>query len=140
MVTEADLVGAWHAAGQDRVEPDGRVIPIIPASAPGRIMYTAEGWMSVVATSGSPVAKGEPTSLTEAERAAAATACTAYTGRWELKDGQLLHHIDAAIFPAWAGQSRVRIPSIQDGLLTLTMLPDATGAVGRVYWRRAVRG
>jgi hypothetical protein len=137
MVTATDLFGAWNAAGQDRLNPDGTITQLIPASAPGRIMYTPEGFMSVVATNGTPLPTTEPTTLTEAQRAAAAMACTAYTGRWELKDGQLFHHIDAAVFPAWIGQSRIRIPKIDGDLLTLTMLPDPTGAVGRVYWRRA---
>ncbi len=137
MITEAELIGAWDAAGQDRLGPDGRVSGAVGATAPGRIIYTAEHQMMVLAITSEDLPKAAPEQLDERARAAIASACTAYAGRWELTGDQLLHHIDIAIFPAWMNSTRVRFPSLSGDLLTLTTLPEADGSVSRIYWRRA---
>jgi hypothetical protein len=137
MITEAELIGAWNAAGQDRLGPDGRVTGAVGAGAPGRIIYTAEHQLMVISITSDDLARAPAEQLDEAARAAIASACTAYAGRWELVGERLLHHIDIAIFPAWMGTTRVRFPSLAGDLLTLTTLPEADGSVTRIYWRRA---
>ncbi len=137
MISEAELVGAWNAAGQDRLGPDGRVSGAVGAAAPGRIIYTEGHQLMVISVARDDLPAAPAERLDEAALAAVARACTAYAGRWELVGERLLHHIDIAIFPAWMGTTRVRFPSLAGDLLTLTTLPEADGCVTRIYWRRA---
>jgi hypothetical protein len=136
MIEPSDLVGAWRSAGQDLLHQDGSISHPMGTAPAGRIIYTADGHVMVISLGQRDVPATDPASLTEAQRAACADGCIAYSGRYRFHGEQLLHQIDLAIFPAWMGQTRVRIPSLEGDKLTLTMLPDAEGAIGRVYWVR----
>ncbi len=136
MITEAQLIGDWSAAGQAQFSPDGTLLKSVPAGAPGRIIYTPDHHVMVVSVEAIALPQGDPDGLSDAEAAAAARACTAYSGRWELEGDRLLHHIDIALFPAWAGKTRVRFPSLDGDLLTFKTLPDSSGVVTHIYWRR----
>ena len=135
MITREQLIGAWRSGGSDLLHPDGTVSHVMHPR-PGRIMYTACGHMCVVSGFADGVPNQEPAQLTDAQKAAAAEACVAYSGRWELDGEQLLHTIDVAIFPAWIGSTRVRFPSIEGNRMTYRTLPDAAGNTPRIYWLR----
>ena len=52
----------------------------------------------------------------------------AFAGRYELRDGRIWHHLEAATFPTWAGTVQVREFELTD--MSLTLVP-AAAADGR---------
>ncbi len=139
VITRAQLIGAWRSGGSDLLHPDGSVSHVLPPS-PGRIMYTEDGHMCVVSGFAAEVPAQEPGQLSTAQKAAAAEACTAYSGRWELQGERLLHFIDVAIFPAWVGTTRIRFPLISGDRMTYRTLPNPDGSTPRIYWLREAAG
>ena len=77
-----------------------------------------------------------PAKMTAEEKAKAADSCTAYTGRFEVKNGAVWHHVEAAIFPAWTGKTRVRHASLEGKRMTFVTEPNPDGSVSHIYWDR----
>ena len=49
----------------------------------------------------------------------------AFAGRYELRDGRIWHHLEAATFPNWAGTVQGREFELTD--MSLTLVPAAVG-------------
>jgi Lipocalin-like domain len=132
---KGDIVGAWRSGGQKVFAADGSLKSSRGPSA-GYIVYTPEGVMIVVSTSTEGVCAADPARMSLAEKAAAADNCTAYCGRYEFSNGVVLHHVEAAIFPAWVGKTRVRHASLDGRRMTFVTEPAADGSVSHIYWDR----
>ena len=66
----------------------------------------------------------------------ATRAVTCYAGRYELKDGEVHHHVEMALNPNMIGQTMIRRVHFDGPNLTLSARPDAQGQVRRIKWRR----
>jgi hypothetical protein len=133
-MTNDDLVGVWSAAGDEN--NGGRR---------ARIMYTLDGYMAVVSTPADRKPVDETTARMDldaanpTQRAEAAAGCVAYSGRFEVIDDVVHHHIEVALNPNLVGQTRTRRIELDGDNLTLCTLPDASGRVDRIHWRRVPR-
>lgn len=104
------LAGAWELRAWER--------PAAPHTVPrafvGRLVYTRDGWMSVVIHPKGRPAKGAPNPLDapQEEAAEAARGAIAYAGRYRVwqEDGTwwVEHDVEASLFPAWAPDSAGR--------------------------------
>jgi Lipocalin-like domain len=135
-VIAEDLVGAWISLGREVTAPDGSKKLFGPEEAPGHLIYTADGFMAALTTGHAGVPDREVGTLTIAEMAAAAAGCVAYFGRYEVKDGTVLHHVTTALFPAWVGKTRLRAAMLDGDRLTYTLAPETDGTVTRILWQR----
>ena len=72
-----------------------------------------------------------PEELVEATRSV-----TCYAGHYELKDGEVHHHVEMALNPNLIGQTMVRRVQIDGANLTLSAMPDAQGRTRRIRWRK----
>lgn len=135
-VVAGDLVGAWLSLGREVETADGSKTSFGAEDSPGHLIYSADGYMAALSTEHAGIPDREPGTLTIAEMAKAAAGCVAYFGRWEVKDGTVYHHVMTAIFPAWQGQTRLRIATLDGDRLTYTLAPDAEGTVTRILWQR----
>ncbi len=139
-MTRDDLVGVYRQIGEDIVSGDGVVTDGGPRAS--QIVYTADGYVTVVSTRADRRRPAEPAprvdinGLSEAERAAAAADVVAYAGRYELRDGSVFHHIEMALNPGAVGTSVERQVHIDGPDLTLSTVPDAAGGHRRIRWRR----
>ncbi len=130
-----DIVGTWRGGGQKVFNKNGS-LKSARGPTPGFIQYSADGYMMVVSTDPDGVSAADPANMTDAEKAKAADGCTAYTGKFEVKDGVVFHHVEAALFPAWTGKTRVRHASIEGRRMTFVTEPGPDGSVSHIYWDR----
>jgi hypothetical protein len=136
-----DIVGVYRQLGEEVVDAAGKVIHS-DSNRSSQIMYSADGYVGVVSTPGGrkPLANaGGRTDLGDAtaqELAEATRSVTCYAGRYELKDGEVHHHVEMALSPNLVGQTLIRRVHIVGPDLTLSARPDAQGQVRRILWRR----
>ncbi len=63
----------------------------------------------------------------------------AYSGRYELKDGTIVHHVEVSLFPHWVGLPQVRHYEFRDNQLTLRTPLINSGrqrVVAQLRWER----
>jgi hypothetical protein len=114
----SDVVGAWRlvewtASNGEKVRhPSG-------ADAVGRILYSADGFMSAFLAA----ADGSSRSL-------------AYSGTWELRGTEeVVHRVSLATVPSFVGTDLVRFVTWEGDDLVLTT-PPRDGWVNVLRWRR----
>ena len=107
-----------------------------------QIMYSADGYVGVVST---PSGRKKTSALagrtdlggaTPEELAEATRTVTCYAGRYEVKDGEVHHHVEMALSPNLIGSTLIRRVHFDGPNLTLSARPDAQGQVRRILWRR----
>ncbi len=139
-MTADDLVGVYRQLGEDFVDASGAVTQGEPRLS--QIMYSTDGYVSVVSTpAGRPrisetASRVDLSAATAEDRAAAASHVICYAGRFEVKDGKVFHRIEMSLNPNAAGTTLVRRIHIDGPDLTLSTEPDANGGYRRIRWRR----
>jgi hypothetical protein len=131
-----DLIGTWRGGGQKVFNRDGGVKDAIGPEAPGYLVYTAEGYMMVISTDPRGLPSGDPSKLSTAEKAKCADACVSYFGKYDVTNGDVLHHVEVALFPGWMGKTRVRHATLEGKRMTFITDPDADGCVSHIYWEK----
>jgi hypothetical protein len=141
MVTKADMVGVYRQTGEEIVDAAGKVIHS-DSNRSSQIMYSADGYVGVVSTPSNrkkpPGAAGRTdlTGATPDELVEVTRSVTCYAGRFELKDGEVHHHVEMALNPNLVGQTMIRRVHFDGPNLTLAARPDAQGQIRRILWRR----
>ena len=124
------LLGAWKLISAPvRMEDTGEVTEPLGPNPRGFAIFAPNGRMMVVLTAGG---RAPPTS--DAESAALFNAMTAYTGRFEVHQNQVLFKIDAAWQPAWENTELLRFFELEGDRLTLrTAVQEHPAAPGRKF-------
>jgi hypothetical protein len=130
-IKDAGIVGTWRFISMEARSPRGEVISPYGENIFGRLIYTAEGLMSVLLmnpdrprfTSDDPMA-GTTDEIESAYRGFDAY-CGTYTIDKETKT--VTHHIQASKFPNWIGTDQVRSFELRDGRLILKADIDTRG-------------
>lgn len=119
-----DPTGSWYLVEWTSTSADsGETTHPMGEDAEGRIIYTADGRMSA--------------HLMRREREGTGyDEYISYTGSWELRGDEVVHHVELATYPDWPGTDLVRTVEWHDGDLVLTT-PPRKGWVSRLRWRRA---
>ncbi len=137
MTSLADsLIGTWRLERWEIVYEDGRP-PECPlgADAEGFLIYTADGHVSAT------LARRSRPRLADDDgaKARAYEAYFGYAGRYEVRDGAVVHHIAIAPDPALTGATTLRNAVLDGDRLTLSGPDFAAGSPRshRILWRRA---
>jgi hypothetical protein len=136
-VSASDLIGAWRLESWSFVHDDGSP-PAFPmgTNAQGIIIYTAGGEVSATLMRRGRAARSP---ASDGEKAQAFGESFAYAGRYEVRDGAVLHSIEIATDPALIGITSTRHIQLDGDRLVLSG-PDFTSGTGRtqkIEWRRA---
>ena len=136
-----DLTGTWTLAAWRRVAEDGSVSHPLGDDASGLLVYTGNGRMSVVlAAAGRPkIDTGDPLGGEVQARADAYSTCLAYFGTYEVRDDEVVHHVETALFPNWSGVEQVRPFTLEGNELVLRTPPmqtDGGTVVNELAWER----
>jgi len=118
-----ELVGTWKFLNYVRTDPStGLTVNIFGRHPRGWLIYTVEGRMMVIVVPESrrPLAKDE-------DRIEHHKQMVAYTGRYTIADGKVIHHVDAAWNEAWIGTDIVRSYKIIGDRLIITTAPTKYG-------------
>ncbi len=133
-ISPDDLVGVWTLETTYTEDQDGKQVMIMGDNPQGRIMYTADGYMSAMTGQGE---RQLPANASDADKAAAFDSFMSYSGRWSLSGNVVRHEIDHATDPNWVGGTRERTIDHQGDRMVFSGLgPDGvTNAV--IIWQRA---
>lgn len=141
-MAENPFVGAWRLISWENRTADGRVSYPMGKGASGYILYTADGYMSVAIMAGDrpDLTGSDPLGGTVEERALAAKTYLSYAGTYEIGVGEIIHYVQASLFPNWVGTTQRRFFAFDGRRLTLSTAPmPLAGAQRRAYlvWERA---
>ena len=145
MVTKADMVGVYRQTGEEVIDAQGKLIRA-DNNRSSQIMYSPDGYIGVVSTpaerskTSAPAGRTDLSGVTPDELADATRGVTCYAGRYEVKDGEVHHHVEMALNPNMIGQTMIRRVDFDGPNLTLSARPDAQGQVRRIKWRRVGTG
>jgi hypothetical protein len=133
----AKLQGTWRLVSWSLVYMDGRP-PEFPLGedAVGYLMYTTDGHMSAALARAS---RPPLDATSSASKAQAYEGFFGYAGRFEVRDGAVVHKIDFGTNPALAGVNSLRHVELGGDRLILTGADFAPGSPRshRILWRRA---
>ena len=134
------VVGTWRLKLWETRTADGRVAYPLGRDAVGYLIYTAGGHMAVAIMRANRPAFADADLFggTVAEQATAATGYVTYCGRYDARNGTVIHHVELSLFPNWVGMDQVRSAAVEADELTITTAPLAIGGetVNRLVWER----
>ena len=138
------LIGAWRLVTYEAHTGDDVLYPL-GEDASGYIMYTPDGYMSVLMmASGRPnFEAGDMLAGTDEEKLAAASTFVAYCGRYDYLGDRVIHKIEVAFYPNRVGTEQVRYVHLNGDELVLTTPPMVLAGKsrkGRIVWQRAATG
>ena len=144
-LSNADLIGAWALVDFVVTFDDGRppLEPFGPGTQ-GQIIYSEDGHMSAVLSSGSREAFGiaqleQSGRATDGEKATAFDSYMSYCGRYRVEGDRVVHTVELGLMPNIVGREQVRDASLSDGVLTLAY--DVTTPRGErrftLRWKRS---
>ncbi len=130
-IKDDGLVGTWRFISMEARSPKGKVIYPYGISLFGRLIYTADGFMSVLLMNPDRprFSSDDPMAGTSDEIEAAFRGFDAYCGTHTIdtQRATVTHHIQASKFPNWIGTDQVRSFESRDGRLTLKADIDMRG-------------
>jgi hypothetical protein len=137
------LLGAWRLVATETRSVSGRVWTERWAS--GYLLYTADGYMSAVLTTGTRTRFGgdEFRSGSADEKIRAFDSYFTYGGRYSVDGDIVAHHVEFSLFPNWVGTDQVRrfVLSPESDTLTLwnvnPLVIQGEEAYSRLTWHRA---
>lgn len=135
------LVGTWRLIACEHRLSDGRVTRPFGPKPRGRLIYTAEGRMIVMLMDPCrpPARSGQLFEAAEPELVLAARGFVAYSGRWRVLGGKVVHRVEMSLFPNWVGTSQVRAFSIRGRRVTFSTRAFCVRGVkqtARLVWER----
>jgi len=135
------FVGTWRLISwEDETEAGEKRSPFGP-NPNGYIMYSADGYMSVVLcfADRARFAADDPFGGTPAEEVSAYESYSSYCGRYEVQADRVIHHVELSWFPNWHGIDQIRFYRFDGNRLILTtpqMLINGQKRVSRLVWER----
>lgn len=144
-MTEQDFVGTWCLVSMEARSSDGEVTYPLGEDAGGFIMYSPDGYMSVVLFSAGRERLGtsDIQAGNEAQLADAARTYISYAGRYEVRGERVLHSVEASLFPDWVGSTQERLHKFEGQRLTLSTDPMPLGGKqvrAVLVWERVTKG
>ncbi len=135
------LVGTWRLVTWEARSADDEVSYPFGRDAIGYIIYSADGYMSVVIMRANrPIfATGDLLAGSIEERAEAAAGYISYVGRYEMREGMVIHYVEASLFPNWIGSIQERFCEFVGNRLSLSTAPILSGGIERrqyLLWER----
>jgi len=136
------FLGTWRLVSFECVATDDQITYPYGESVIGYLMYTKEGYMSVVImTPNRPKFKAgeEFFDGNLEEKVAAADTYVSYCGRYDIQANKVIHHVEASLLPNEVGTDLERSFELNGNKLSLTTNPfimDDKQQIGRLVWER----
>jgi Lipocalin-like domain len=137
------LVGTYRLLTMEDYADDGEVSRPFGDSPEGFITYTPEGYMLAILSrpDRAPFEGGDILGGSPEEQSAAFLSASSFAGRYEVRDNQVVHTLEAATFPNWKGTTQPRRFELTDTHLTLfppKLLMHGKMRSSRVHFERIV--
>lgn len=146
-----DFVGTWRLVEYTFHHEDGTVERPWGEDVTGYLLYTPQGYMSANLSPArrnwrfrrarlkAEVPAAEEGGLARLARRGVPRDYIAYSGRFELKDGMIIHHVEVSLFPHWVGLPQHRYYEFSGNQLTLRTSSINSGrdrVVAQLRWQR----
>jgi hypothetical protein len=140
-VKSSDLVGTYRFLSMEHYSEDGSVGRPFGEAPEGFMTYTPEGYMMALLSRSDrvPFVGGDILGGTQEEQISAFMTASSFAGRYEVRDGQIHHHLEAASFPNWKGTTQPRDFELTETHLKLyppALLMDGQLRTSRVVLER----
>jgi hypothetical protein len=137
MITaDARFAGTWRLVSYEMQEEDGPVVYPFGPHAVGLLLYTEDGVMS-----GQLMQPGRD-AKPGAQMHPSLAGYIAYCGRYLVDEvaGEVVHHVEASLYPPWVGSEQRRRFAFAGQRLTLSASRwrDGKETVHRLVWERAL--
>lgn len=141
-VDSRSLVGTWRLRSYRLIGSRGRERFPYGEDATGYILYGHDGYMAVaIMSSGrTPFAGSDILRRTTPEAAEATRTYLSYSGRYEVLEDRVLHHVEVALFPNWSGTVQERYFRLDGDMLELSTAPlllERPQPRAYLVWQRA---
>ena len=134
----ARFVGTWKLVSYELRSHSGEITYPRGRDPVGRITYDSAGRMTVqiMQRDRTRFASIDSRGATPAEAEAAFRGYTAYFGTYTINDkaGFVMHHVEASLFPNWAGSDQKRFFKLEGNRLTLEA--DLTAGRAKLVWEK----
>ncbi len=122
------LIGSWSLVSAWSSTEDGTKRESFGSSPSGVLTYGSDGRMTVlIANGGRKPLSADRVASPEKERAEAFATFLSYAGRYTLKEGKVVHHVEISSYPNWVGTDLVRTVGLERDRVTLTTPPVSVG-------------
>ncbi len=140
-MSEDQLVGTWRLLSFEAQNEAGCITFPFGEDAVGFITYTSDGYMSVQfgRADRARLSVADWAGAPSPEIADAARGYIAYCGRYEVRGGDVVHHVDSSLMPNWIGGDQVRQIAHGGDTITLStpsLVFDGQQVVATLVWRR----
>ncbi len=121
-MTETPFTGTWRLVSFELRNTDGTTSLPYGDQPHGYIFYTPSGYMSCVFMRAGRRNFASPDALggSAEEKARAMETFFSYCGTYEIQGSEVIHHIEASLFPNWSGGDLRRFYQFEGRHLTLT--------------------
>jgi hypothetical protein len=135
------ILGAWSLVSFAGRNAKGETRALMGSGARGLLIYTDDGFMSAVISSGkrAPFKSADSRAGTPEEIGPAFKNYMSYCGRYTLSGDEITHHVEMSLFPNWIGGDQRRFAALRGGELVLSTPPMRVAGDEWVYelvWRR----
>lgn len=137
-----DVAGTWRLLAWRAETEDGRVEQPFGDHPLGYVVYTADGRMitTISMAERAPIG-GDLLSATREASADAFGSFLAYSGRFRVEGGDVIHSVEMSLYPDWVGTEQRRHVSLDEHRVRLTLstdpLPTTRGTMThRLDWER----
>jgi len=140
-VTQNQFVGTWRLISWENRAANGQVVYPYGKDASGYLMYSQEGYMSVVImTANRPkFATRDIWGGSAQEKAAAIETYLSYGGKYEIQGNKVIHHVEVSLFPNWIGVDQERFFELTGDRLSLSTPPFQVSGkqqTAHLIWKR----
>ena len=143
-MSNSKFVGTWQLITCEYRSTDNEVFYPYGEDAIGYLTYTMDGYMSatIMRANRPKLTTEDITKVSSEELAMVVKTYLSYCGQYEIQDNQVIHHIQASLFPNWLGIAQKRFFNFKDNQLFLTsssFLMRGKQQVAHMIWER-IRG
>ena len=135
------VAGWWTLLSWKQKYDDGREMAPFGEDVSGRLCYSETGDFTVIISRSDrrPFKTGGQWTADNSEKAKSYEGMLAYFGRYEFDGNKMLHHVEASLYPNWAGHTQIRLAAIDNDILTLSArLEEGTNEArtAELIWQR----
>ena len=135
------FVGAWRLQSFEIQSSTGEVSYPLGRDAVGLLLYADQGHMAVALMSAGRAhfPSKEIWAAGQEEKLAAFDSYNSYSGRYEVKQDKVIHHVEVSLFPNWVGGSQERYFEFSGDRLTLRTpetTPDGAERTWIAIWQK----
>lgn len=150
-MNSSTFIGTWRLISCETRTPEGKRLLPFGKNPKGFLIYTPNGYMSanIMKENRPPLGIDPEKAITPlvlfnprywrafVRYFMASRKYLSYNGKYEARNGQVVHHVDGSLLPDWIGTDLVREYKMSDDQLELTAKTDS-GFSHCLIWERVI--